>query len=102
MTISFSDFPRITVGPENPLKVEKDETAILECSVDAKPSVNAVKWTRKGRFIDTHFKHTVPRGTLQDSGKYICSANNGLGKEGKTELDSIRPDKSLVNRRRRK
>ena len=59
--------------------MEKDETAQLECGVDAKPTVNSVKWTRNGRFIDTHFKHTIPRVTLQDSGTYVCSADNGLG-----------------------
>ena len=73
------DFPRVNVGPENPLRVEKDETAQLECGVDAKPTVNSVKWSRNGRFIDTHFKHTIPRVTLQDSGTYVCSADNGLG-----------------------
>jgi echinoid protein len=67
------------VGPENPLKVEKDDTAQLECLVDAKPTVSMVKWTRNGRFIDTHFKHTIPRVTLQDSGSYVCSADNSLG-----------------------
>ena len=55
----------MVVGPENPLRVEKDETAQLECAVDSKPSVSTVKWTRNGRFIDTHFKHTIPRVTLQ-------------------------------------
>ena len=76
----------MTVGPENPLQVEKDETAQLVCQVDAKPSVSTVKWTRNGRFIDTHFKHTIPRVTLQDSGTYVCSADNGLGQVGKAEL----------------
>ena len=74
------------MGPENPLQVEKDETAQLVCQVDAKPSVSTVKWTRNGRFIDTHFKHTIPRVTLQDSGTYVCSADNGLGQVGKAEL----------------
>ena len=82
----FSDFPRVTVGPENPLKVEKDDTAQLECLVDAKPTVSMVKWTRNGRFIDTHFKHTIPRVTLQDSGSYVCSADNSLGQVGEMEL----------------
>ena len=66
--------------------MEKDETAQLVCGVDAKPNVKQVKWTRNGRFIDTNFKHTIPRVTLQDSGTYVCSADNGLGQEGKSEL----------------
>ena len=64
-SLTYTDFPRVVVGPENPLRVEKDETAQLECAVDSKPSVSTVKWTRNGRFIDTHFKHTIPRVTLQ-------------------------------------
>ena len=84
----FLDFPRVRVGPENPLKVEKDDTARLECLVDAKPKVHEVKWTRMidGRFIATTFNHTIPRVTLQDSGNYMCSASNGLGQPGKEEL----------------
>ena len=83
---SFSDFPRVAVGPENPLKVEVDDTAQLICDVDAKPAVTSVKWTRNGRFIDTHFKHTIPRVALTDSGSYTCSADNGLSEGGETEL----------------
>ena len=75
----LADFPRITLGPENPLRVEKDDTAQLNCVVDAKPAVTSVKWVRNGRFIDTHFIHTIPRVSLQDAGKYTCSADNGLG-----------------------
>ncbi len=84
--VSFADFPRVQTGPENPLKVEKDETAQLECGVDSKPAVNTVKWTRNGRFIDTNFKHTIPRVSLDDAGAYVCSADNGLGQVGKQEL----------------
>jgi len=82
----LTDFPRVAVGPENPLRVEVGDTAQLECSVDAKPSVATVKWTREGRFIDTHFRHTIPRVTLQDAGGYVCAADNGLGQVGKAEL----------------
>ena len=37
-------------------------------------------------FPDTHFKHTIPRVTREDGGSYTCSADNGLGKVGKMEL----------------
>ena len=63
-----------------------DETARFECLVDAKPSVTSVKWTRKKRFIETNFKHTIPKVRLEDAGSYICSADNGLGEVGKNEL----------------
>ena len=61
--------------------------AQLECKVDSKPAVTTVKWEREGRFIDTHFKHTIPRVTLNDAGIYICTADNGLGQIGKSELN---------------
>jgi echinoid protein len=76
----------VTVGPSNPLKVKVDETARFECLVDAKPSVSSVKWTRRKRFIETNFKHTIPKVRLEDAGSYICTADNGLGETGKKEL----------------
>jgi echinoid protein len=85
----FLDFPRVTVGPENPYRVERDGTAKLECNVDAKPKVSNVRWIRDGRFISTSFKYNIQRVTVQDSGKYRCSADNGLGqaKEAEVVLD---------------
>ena len=76
----------MTVGPANPLKIKVDETARFECLVDAKPSVNSVRWTRKKRFIETNFKHTIPKVRIEDSGSYVCEADNGLGKTRKSEL----------------
>ena len=64
---------------QTPLKVMKDDTAQLHCSVDSKPKVNTVKWTRNGRYIDTNFVHTIPRVGLDDAGAYTCSADNNLG-----------------------
>jgi len=81
-----TDFPRVEVGPENPLRVERDATANLECSVDAKPKVNKVRWMRNGRFIATAFTHTIHRVTLDDAGKYTCTADNGLGQAGEAEI----------------
>ncbi len=37
-----SDFPRVEVGPENPIMVERDDTAELKCEVDSKPAVSEV------------------------------------------------------------
>ena len=69
----------MTVGPENPLRVEREDTAVMNCQVDAKPRVNDVKWVRDGRFIQQTFKHQIPRVGMMDGGKYTCEANNGLG-----------------------
>ena len=67
------------MGPANPLRVELDKTVELECSVDAKPMVKAVKWIFKGRFIATKFKHIIPSVGHVDAGVYTCSADNELG-----------------------
>jgi hypothetical protein len=34
---------------------------------------------RDGRFIETKFRHQIPRANIKDAGPYICSAENGLG-----------------------
>ncbi|KAL1139642.1 hypothetical protein AAG570_006620 [Ranatra chinensis] len=86
VTLNVNYFPRVQVGPENPYRVERDGTAKLECNVDAKPRVNNVRWIRDGRFISTSFKHTIQRVTVQDSGKYMCSADNGLGQPKEAEI----------------
>lgn len=67
------------MGPENPIRVERDDTAELFCEVDSKPSVREVKWVRDIRFIQTNFRHLIPRANLKDAGPYICNADNGLG-----------------------
>lgn len=82
----FTDYPRVEIGPENPLQVERDATAKLECHVDAKPKVGNVRWTRNGRFISSSMIHTIHRVSAQDAGKYACSADNGLGKVGEQEI----------------
>ena len=74
-----ADYPRVTVGPENPIRVERDETAELYCEVDSKPKVQEVRWVRDGRFVQTQFRHLIPRANLKDAGPYICSDDNGLG-----------------------
>jgi len=85
--INVNYFPRVSVEPENPIRVERDETAELLCRVDAKPAVNEVKWMRNGRFISVNFKHMIPRASLKDAGPYTCKADNGLGKVVEKELE---------------
>uniref|UniRef100_A0A182JNS7 Echinoid n=1 Tax=Anopheles christyi TaxID=43041 RepID=A0A182JNS7_9DIPT len=86
MSPFFTDYPRVEIGPENPLSVERDQTAKLECNIDAKPKPEQVKWTRNGRFISSHPTHTIHRVSLQDAGRYTCSADNGLDKIGEQEI----------------
>lgn len=74
------------VGPENPLRVERDSQATLQCSVDAKPKVSNVRWTRKGRFITSANTHVIHRVSIQDAGVYTCSADNDLGKPGEKDI----------------
>ncbi|XP_073949326.1 hemicentin protein echinoid isoform X2 [Choristoneura fumiferana] len=84
--LSVNYFPRVEVGPENPLRVEIDGSATMECKVDAKPKVNSVTWTRNGKYISNSFTHTIQGVTVQDAGKYSCSADNGLGRPGEREI----------------
>lgn len=98
-----TDYPRVEIGPENPLQVERDSTAKLECHVDAKPKVSNVRWTRNGRFISSSMTYAIPRVTHQDAGKYACSADNGLGKLGEQEifLDVLYPPVVVIESKTR-
>ncbi|XP_045128409.1 hemicentin-1-like isoform X1 [Portunus trituberculatus] len=91
VTLSVNYYPRITIGPENPLRVELDQTAVLTCSADAKPPVSNVRWTRGGRFIGTVSNLKIERVSLDDAGRYVCQADNGLGRlrEAEVTLDVL-------------
>ncbi|KAG5872503.1 hypothetical protein JTB14_030866 [Gonioctena quinquepunctata] len=86
VALSVNYFPRVEVGPENPLRVERDSQATLRCAVDAKPKVTTIRWTRNNRFISSSYNHTIHRVSIQDAGKYTCIADNGLGKVGEKEI----------------
>ncbi|XKL61368.1 hypothetical protein PGB90_008425 [Kerria lacca] len=86
VTLGVNYYPRVEIGPDNPVRVEKEGSVTLQCNVDAKPRVSNVRWTRNERFISTSFTHTINRVTMQDAGKYICTADNGLGQVGEAEL----------------
>ncbi|XP_033338035.2 hemicentin protein echinoid isoform X2 [Megalopta genalis] len=86
VTLDVNYFPRVTVGPENPLKVEVNGAANLECRVDSKPMVRSVQWKRDGYTMSDSFQHTIRTVTVQDSGKYTCQADNRLGKTGESSL----------------
>ena len=51
----------MSVGPDNPLRVELEHTAELVCRVDSKPPTESVRWEYSGRFIDTNFRHVIPQ-----------------------------------------
>lgn len=86
VTLNVNYFPRVTVGPGNPLKVEVNGTASLECHVDSKPMVGMVRWLRDNSFIATSFQHVIRKVTMQDAGKYTCQADNGLEEGGESSL----------------
>lgn len=91
ITISVNYYPRITIGPENPLRVELDRPATLTCTADAKPPVSNVRWTRSGRFIDTRNTFSFEHITMDDAGRYVCQADNGLGtiREAEVTVDVL-------------
>ncbi|XP_014362563.2 hemicentin-2 [Papilio machaon] len=84
--LSVNYFPRVEIGPENPLRIEVDGTATMDCKVDAKPKVTSVRWTRNGKYISNSFTHTIQGVVVQDAGQYTCSADNGLGRPGENEI----------------
>ncbi|KAK9729566.1 Immunoglobulin domain [Popillia japonica] len=86
VSLNVNYFPRVEVGPENPLRVERDSSTSLQCTVDAKPKAMSVQWTRNGRIITTSHTHSLHRVSIQDAGKYTCKADNGLGKVGEREI----------------
>lgn len=54
--------------------------------MDAKPQANNVRWTRTGKFVSSSLSHTIRGVTVDDAGKYTCSADNGLERPGESEL----------------
>ncbi|ALC38153.1 fred, partial [Drosophila busckii] len=79
-------YPRVEVGPQNPLRIERDHVAKLDCRVDAKPKVSNVRWSRNGQYVSATTSHTIYRVGRHHAGKYTCSADNGLGKTGEKDI----------------
>ncbi|XP_073825110.1 uncharacterized protein [Musca autumnalis] len=86
VALNVNYYPRVEVGPQNPLQVERDHVAKLDCRVDAKPMVSNVRWTRNGQYVSTTPIHTIYRVSRHHAGKYTCTADNGLGKTGEKDL----------------
>ena len=59
--VNISDFPDVSVGPDNPYRVELEHTAEMVCRVESKPATESVRWEYSGRFIDTNFRHVIPQ-----------------------------------------
>ena len=67
--------------------MEEGESARFECQVEAKPPVTSVKWWMNERFVALDFKYTIPHVKKGNAGTYTCSADNGLGKSGETDVN---------------
>ncbi|XP_054083194.1 neural cell adhesion molecule 1-B [Zeugodacus cucurbitae] len=86
VTLNVNFYPRVEVGPQNPLRIERDHIAKLECNVDAKPKVSNVRWSRNGQYVSATPTHTIYRVGRHHAGKYTCNADNGLGKSGEKDI----------------
>ncbi|KAL9924020.1 Down syndrome cell adhesion molecule-like protein 1 homolog [Glossina fuscipes] len=86
VALNVNYYPRVEVGPQNPLRIERDHVAKLDCRVDAKPMVSSVRWTRNGQYVSTTPIHTIYRVNRHHAGKYTCTADNGLGKSGEKDI----------------
>lgn len=86
VVLDVNYFPRVTVGSENPLRVEANTTAVLNCQVTSNPAVDSVRWVKDNSFIAMTFSHTIPAVTLQDAGNYTCIADNHIGRTGESSL----------------
>ena len=58
-SVIFSDYPRVSVGPENPVRVERGEPATLECTVDSKPNVQVSCAPASISICDIGYKHNL-------------------------------------------
>ena len=83
--------PRVRVGPFSPLNVLKGADAFMSCSVDANPSATKIRWYKNDRLISHELNHTVVNVVPNDSGSFVCVADNGVmdsnGKAGRGELE---------------
>ncbi|KAH8392513.1 hypothetical protein KR215_010007, partial [Drosophila sulfurigaster] len=86
VALNVNYYPRVEVGPQNPLRIERDHIAKLDCRIDAKPMVSNVRWSRNGQYVSATPSHTIYRVSRHHAGKYTCSADNGLGKTGEKDI----------------
>ena len=76
---SPSDSTKITVSSANPVVVE-GESVSLDCNATGNPAPN-VTWTKDGNnsVLYQGERYTIDNITRQQAGRYICTAENGIG-----------------------
>ena len=76
---SSSDSTKITVSSANPVVVE-GESVSLDCNATGIPAPN-VTWTKDGNnsVLYQGERYTIDSITRQQAGRYICTAENGIG-----------------------
>ncbi|XP_037083342.1 hemicentin-2-like [Pollicipes pollicipes] len=79
--LNVNYYPRIEVGPDNPLRVEMGRSVQLQCRVDAKPAVTNVRWIRNNAFVGTDYTLALEDIGVDDAGAYTCSAENAVAEE---------------------
>ena len=82
-------FPEVTVSPVTQT-VTENQTATFNCSVRGNPRP-AVTWSKvtgffvAGRLVtDQNGGLEITKSTFNDSGDYVCTAVNALGRDVKT------------------
>ena len=91
--IKCADYPRVTVGPENPIRVERDETAELYCEV---PFLSIpINQSSYLFFLSPSFLLRVVTLTLTTTGgQQAISPGGSLGSRWKVRPDPVPPPHS--------
>ena len=73
------------MGPFNPLKISVDGNAEMSCAAESNPPVRSIRWMKNGQLLANTNNHTIIRVKPEDSGKYDCIADNGIGGQSTKE-----------------
>ena len=82
-TFSFLVPPSFTITPSNQTVTEKDQITFT-CNATGNPVPN-ITWTKDGKTVATGEKLSF-EARRNHSGKYWCSADNGIGKTINTSV----------------
>ena len=81
------DYPRVSLGSKNTIRVIEGSSVQLRCEVDAKPSVRSVRWSFNGKLVrSTSFLYNINNVNSEVEGEYTCSADNGLGRRAQATV----------------